>query len=165
MSCSQPFLFDAKVLVEKLKTGSAVSFPTDTLPALAACPEFAEQIWRLKKRSLAKPLILMGSSPEELFEWVEKVALDDAWEMARNFWPGALTLVLPAKGLIVDALNPGAMTLGFRVPAHSAALDLLSNSGPLATTSANLSGSAPLLTAEEVSKCFKGLPVKHLLLS
>ena len=101
----------------------------------------------------------MGSRAEELFDSVAKAALDDAWQIAKRYWPGALTLVLPASGLLVEALNPGEKNLGFRVPALMAARGLLAQSGPLATTSANLSGAASLLTSDEVAKCFPGIPM------
>ena len=65
-----PFLNSVQ-LAAKLRSGSAAIFPTDTLPALAAKPEYAFQIWNLKKRSIEKPLILMGANADELFEYIQ----------------------------------------------------------------------------------------------
>ncbi len=146
-------------LSSKLQKGFAALLPTDTLPALASCPEYASQLWEIKQRPANKPLILMGSSPDELFACVSKNALKDAWVMARRYWPGALTMVLPARGPIVTALNPGKTNLGMRIPACQPTIELLAKSGPLATTSANISGEHPLLNAEEVANCFPNLPL------
>ncbi len=159
MNSTQSSVLDGISLVSKLKEGSAVLFPTDTLPALAALPEHADQLWELKKRSLDKPFVLMGATTEDLFQLVKAPSLEDAWLIAENYWPGALTMVLPASGPVVDALNPGMSTIGMRIPACSLARDFLSRSGPLATTSANLSGSSPAVSAKEASNLFPGLPL------
>ncbi len=159
MTSLESLIFDSNDLAEKLLQGSSALFPTDTLPALAAIPEKADQLWKIKQRPLEKPLILMGASPEILFEWVSPCALDDAWIMAKRHWPGPLTMVLPASGIFVDLLNPGLMTLGMRVPACQRATDLLCKSGPLATTSANLAGTPPSVHPREAAECFPGLPL------
>ena len=151
-------IFDAVELSSKLRNGSLALLPTDTLPALSACPANASEIWEIKHRPLKKPLILMGSSPKELFEYVLPMALDDAYLMSEKSWPGALTMVLPANGPIVHALNPGQSTLGMRIPACEMTIDLLARRGPLATTSANLSGDSPCLNSTQASNCFPDLP-------
>ncbi len=152
-------VLDAPALAERLRSGAAALFPTDTLPALAAHPEHAPQIWRLKHRPQDKPLILMGADLEQLrgclpLEWRAE------WlELARWGWPGALTLVLPAQGPWVEALHPGGGSLGLRVPDCDAARALLRRSGPLATTSANRSGQPPATTAGEAAALFPELPL------
>ncbi|WP_320668238.1 L-threonylcarbamoyladenylate synthase [Prochlorococcus sp. MIT 1307] len=151
--------YDSVDLSAKLQKGAAVIFPTDTLPALASCPLFASQLWEIKRRPANKPFILMGSNSNQLFEYISKKALKDAQLMAKKFWPGALTMVLPASGGIVEALNPGESNLGMRVPACELAIDLLSRSGPLATTSANLSGELPSTNAKDAAKNFPELPL------
>ncbi len=153
-------LLDAQELVIRLRKGSPVFFPTDTVPALAALPEFAAQLWELKNRSNEKPLILMGGCAEDLLEFVLPEALDDASEIAKDYWPGPLTMVLPTfRGKIVEKLNPFGKTLGFRVPNCEQAKAFLAKSGPLATTSANLSGENPLILPEDLSNSFPGLPL------
>ncbi len=152
-------VLDVDRLTLRIKEGSAAIFPTDTLPALAALPEYVSQIWHIKKRSLEKPLILMGSDPKLLFESVASIAMDDAWQIAENYWPGPLTMVLPASGEIARALNPGRETLGIRVPSCEMARDLLLNTGPLATTSVNFSGKSPALNFDEAAHCFPDLPL------
>ncbi len=152
-------ILDKNQLASSFTEGSAGLFPTDTLPALAASPMYAAQIWGLKNRPLEKPLILMASHANELLEFVLPSALNDADLMARNYWPGALTIVVPAEGKVVKALNPGSLSIGMRVPALDCTRELLSLSGPLATTSANLSGSDPCLTPEDAMSSFPGLPL------
>ena len=151
--------FDSQSLSIQLKQGSAVIFPTDTVPALAALPKYSSLIWKTKKRPLNKPLILMGSNADELFEFINPKSLMDAQKMAKNYWPGALTMVMPALGKLIDSLNPGEKTIGLRVPNCALSIDLLSITGPLATTSANLSGESPVISIEEASKAFPKLPL------
>lgn len=147
-------LLSAADLAAQLRSGAAALFPTDTLPALASRPEHARQLWELKQRPQNKPLILMGASAEELWQWLGSTP-EPAWlELANQHWPGALTLVVPAARRLVDPLNPGGDSLGLRVPACEAALELLRLSGPLATTSANRSGEEPSLTAQEAAERF-----------
>ena len=134
-----------------------VSFPTDTVPALATHPQQASLIYRAKNRAADKPLILMGASLADLLPYVAKD--DDAlstWQAtAQKHWPGQLTLVLPASHLVPLDLNPLATgTIGIRVPNSSVALALLSRTGPLATTSANLSGQPPLTAANDIAQTF-----------
>ena len=152
-------IFASKALAEKLYAGCLALFPTDTLPAIASHPIYAKKLWEIKNRPSNKPLILMGSSQEELFKFVLTCALADAKEMAEKFWPGALTMVLPATGDVVDALNPGQKTMGMRVPACKITRELLDFSGPMATTSANISGLSPSITAVEAAKAFPGVPM------
>ena len=152
-------IFDALGLSLKLLEGSAALFPSDTLPALGAKPDHAYKLWDIKQRPLHKPFILMGASQKELFKCISSVALEDAELIANRYWPGALTMILPAAGSIVNKLNPGKLNIGIRIPACDVALDLLSKSGPLATTSANLSGEKPCIDAIEAENAFPDLPL------
>ena len=142
-----------------LRAGGAALLPTDTLPALASMPEQAAQIWRLKRRPQDKPLILMGADVDALLCHVAPAARADAKALAQLHWPGALTLVLPAFGPCAESLNPGVATLGLRIPACKPMLDLLRCSGPLATTSANLSGEPASRTETEAAGAFPDLPL------
>ena len=146
-------------LASKLKQGSLALFPTDTLPALCSVPKYSKKIWTLKKRPSNKPLILMGGCLEDLFEFVHPCAIEDGLKLAKTYWPGALTIVLPTIGSFSNNLNCHSNTLGFRVPALRLARDLLMKTGPLATTSANISGEAPVKDALEASIQFPGIPI------
>jgi L-threonylcarbamoyladenylate synthase len=148
-----------EALAAHLAAGGQALMPTDTLPALAACPAYAVRIWQLKQRPAEKPLILMGADLEQL-----QPVLGNAWrlewlELAAVGWPGALTLVLPAQGPWLQQLNPGGSSLGLRIPACGPAQALLRCSGPLATTSANPSGVAAATTAAEAHRFFPELPL------
>jgi len=155
-------LLAAAELAAALAAGSAGIFPTDTLPALAAVPARAGQLWRLKGRPSTKAMILMGADPGSLLSALELPVLPQWQAMAARCWPGPVTLVLPARGVVVEALQPHApangASLGLRIPASDPALELLSCSGPLATTSANRSGSPPCRTAGEAAAVFSSVP-------
>jgi L-threonylcarbamoyladenylate synthase len=146
-------------LAIRLQQGEAALFPTDTLPALAACPEQAHQLWTLKQRPADKPLILMAASAEVLLAALGLAPQPEWLAMAAWAWPGAVTLVLPAIGTVAEALNPGGGTLGLRLPACAVAQALLRHSGPLATTSANLSGRPAATTARQAADQFPGVPL------
>ncbi len=146
-------------LAQKLKSGSLALFPTDTLPALCSYPKYSQKIWTIKKRPLNKPLILMGGCLEDLFEFVQPCAMEDGLKMAKIYWPGALTIILPTIGKISKYLNGNSNTVGFRVPALKLARDLLIKTGPLATTSANISGKSPVKDAVDASIQFPGIPI------
>ncbi|MGB3190813.1 MAG: L-threonylcarbamoyladenylate synthase, partial [Limnoraphis sp.] len=145
-------------LVEAAISGDqVVSFPTDTVPALAVQPQQAELIFQLKQRSADKPLILMGATPESLWPFVQGTVEElQVWsQMARQYWPGALTLVLPASEKVPRAMNPSdPTTIGLRIPNAEISRAILQRTGPLATTSANLSGQPPLLTMAEIEVQF-----------
>ena len=151
--------FPIRDLVKKLKEGSLALFPTDTLPAICSFPRYSEKIWKIKKRSLNKPLILMGGCLDDLFEFVQPCAIEDAVKMAKIHWPGALTMILPTTGNLYKYLNFNSNSIGFRVPRLGIARDLLMKSGPLATTSANISGKPPVKDAIEASNQFPGIPL------
>ena len=144
-------------LIATVQAGGVISFPTDTVPALATKPSQAGLIYELKQRSWAKPLILMAAQSSDLWDFVQGNSTELAiWQqLAAQYWPGALTLVLPASDLLPIAMNPtGEKTIGVRVPAHHVAQEILRQTGPLATTSANLTGQPALLTMAEIDRQF-----------
>lgn len=147
-------VLEAAELAAQLRGGRAGLFPTDTVPALASTPDAADQLWALKCRPAEKPVILMAAEANELWRWLGVDPLPAWRELADRHWPGALTLVVPATAPQLRHLNPGGESLGLRVPQCPAALELLGRSGPLATTSANRSGQAPCLTAEQAAEQF-----------
>lgn len=156
-----------EALIAGACAGSLVSFPTDTVPALATIPAKAGLIFAAKQRSQDKPLILMGASALDLWPYVKGSDLEyQIWqELAAKYWPGALTLVLPASTLMPQVMNPtDPTTIGIRVPASAIAQTILAQTGPLATTSANFSGQPPLQTMAQIEAQFpevltlEGLP-------
>jgi L-threonylcarbamoyladenylate synthase len=144
-------------LIAGTLAGKIVSFPTDTVPALAVKPELARQIFTLKQRSATKPLILMGASLAELLPYITGTEAELVlWQqVAQKFWPGALTLILPASNRVAREMNPtDPNTIGIRVPNLAVARAILHQTGPLATTSANLSGQAPLVKMSAIEMAF-----------
>ena len=145
-------------LVEGAISGDRiVSFPTDTVPALATLPDRSELIFVAKRRSQDKPLILMAASAEALWPYVQGSPAElNLWQqVAGCYWPGALTLVLPASEKVPAAMNSiDQTTIGVRVPNFPLALKILEQTGPLATTSANLSGQPPRLSVAEIEALF-----------
>jgi L-threonylcarbamoyladenylate synthase len=144
-------------LIRGALTGEVISFPTDTVPALATLPEQAGLIYQLKQRSRKKPLILMAGQSSDLWQFVQGSDIELAtWQqLAAQYWPGAITLVLPASDRLPLSMNPtGDQTLGVRVPASEIARSILLATGPLATTSANLSDQPALLTMAAIDREF-----------
>ena len=144
-------------LITGARAGLLVSFPTDTVPALAAIPEKAALIFAAKQRSQDKPLILMAASAEDLWLYVKGDENEyKVWqELADKYWPGGLTLVLPASERVPKVMNPiDPTTIGIRVPNSAIAQTILAQTGPLATTSANFSGQPPLQTMTEIEVQF-----------
>jgi L-threonylcarbamoyladenylate synthase len=144
-------------LIAGAKAGKVVSFPTDTVPALAVQPEHAQLIFALKKRAATKPLILMGATFGDLLPYIQgsPAELQHWQEMAQAYFPGALTLVLPAAAAVPAGMNPtNSGTIGVRVPDSPIAQEILAQTSPLATTSANLSGQPPLETMTAIENTF-----------
>ena len=144
-------------LITIAKSGSLISFPTDTVPALATLPACAGLIFAAKQRSQDKPLILMVGELADLWQFTTGTDREtEIWQaVADRYLPGALTLVLPASDLIPTVMNPlRNQTIGLRVPDCDIARSILRQTGALATTSANLSGQPPLLTMAEISNNF-----------
>jgi L-threonylcarbamoyladenylate synthase len=122
-----------------IRGGGVVAFPTDTVYGLGAAADdevARRRIYRIKGRPVGLPLILMVAAESQLEGWVHLDSRAEAF--VRRWWPGPLTLILHAKG---------GGTLGVRIPQHKVALELLRSAGPLMTTSANLHGKDPAMTA------------------
>lgn len=140
--------------VRVLRAHGVVGFPTDTLYGLAADPrsELAlECLRRLKVRAAEKTVALIAASLEQARE---VAAIDgDALVLARRFWPGPLTLVVPALPGLADGVRSSAGLVGVRVPAHDVARALARAFGsPITATSANPSGMAATADPDEVAR-------------
>ena len=143
--------------LDVLNHGGLVVFPTDTVYGLAALPFQAQSIERLytvKGRSSQKAIaILLGKLAQ--LDQIAPTMNAMAMCLAEKFWPGPLTLVVPRNPSLPSVLTPDN-TIGVRMPDHPVALDLLRQSGPLAVTSANLSGRENTVTAQEVINQLRG---------
>ena len=142
---------DQKSAVEKLNNGSPIIFQTDTLPAIGSLPKFSEIIYKIKKREINKPLILMGSEDYQFIEYVQESALNDFKYMASKYWPGALTIVIPISEKKKSLITSSNLTIGLRIPNSMIAKTLIKETGPLLTSSANLSGLPTATIAQDIS--------------
>jgi L-threonylcarbamoyladenylate synthase len=144
--------------LEVLRNGGVIAFPTDTVYGIAV-PVFdaagIERLYEIKERGSLKAIaVLIGDSDQ-----IESLACGVP-EMARplmeHFWPGPLTLVISSLPSLPANLSPGP-TVGVRMPDHPFTLAFLRQSGPLATTSANLSGGENSLDASQLLYLWGGL--------
>ncbi len=139
------------VLVEALAAGKVVAVPTDTVYGLAVDPRLAgavDRVFALKQRPEQFQLPVLIADPAGLVDLAEATAA--AERLISRYWPGPLTLVLPRRSGIAFDLGGDSATIGLRCPANSLLRELLRSTGPLAVTSANRHGEAPLRTADEV---------------
>ena len=152
-------LINCKSALKTLKSGLPIIFPTDTLPAIGCLPKFSNIIYELKKRDRHKPLILMGSEYKQLIDYVHESAKEDFENIASKYWPGALTLVIPASEKQTTILTSNDFTLGLRIPNSYMAQSLIRETGPLLTSSANISGFKGSITAEGIDLDFPSLKI------
>lgn len=145
-------LIKAKSFLEK---GELVAIPTETVYGLAANaldPVAAAKIFEAKERPTFDPLIVHNYSLEQVYEFVESIH-PQLLKLAKAFWPGPLTLLLPKKNNIPSLVTSGLDRVGVRVPNHSLTLELLKQlTFPLAAPSANPFGYISPTTAEHVNK-------------
>ena len=136
------------VAAELMAEGHLVAFPTDTVYGVACAfgrEEQRSELAKLKGRPEDKPIPVLVADASQVA--AAGYVLDErARRLAGRWWPGPLTLVLPAAD--------GGEALGFRVPAHDVALALIRLAGPLLATSANRSGEPETLGADEVQIAF-----------
>jgi L-threonylcarbamoyladenylate synthase len=144
---------------EKLKSGSLVAFPTETVYGLGADATNAAavaRIYSVKGRPADHPLIVHISSMQGIADWAADVP-DYAIALARAYWPGPMTLIFKRSELAEDFVTGGQDTVGLRVPDHAIAQALLkafeSNGGKgIAAPSANRFGHVSPTTAQAVSE-------------
>jgi L-threonylcarbamoyladenylate synthase len=140
-----------------VRKGGLVVFPTETVYGLGANALDASavrKIYGLKGRPATSPLIVHVASIEQAkqlaAEW-----LPEAERLARQYWPGPLTIVVPKKTTIPDEVTAGLATVGLRMPRHPVALELLQVAGvPIAAPSANRFTQLSPTTAEHVRRAF-----------
>ena len=152
-------LVDYKTALKTLKDGLPIIFPTDTLPAIGCLPKFSNVIYEFKKRERDKPLILMGSEHEQLIDYVHESAKKDFENIASKYWPGALTMVIPASEKRTKILTSNDLTLGLRIPNSYMAQSLMKETGPLLTSSANISGFKGSITVEGIALDFPSVKI------
>lgn len=126
-----------------LKEGRVVAIPTETVYGLAASAfsdSAVAEIYKIKGRPQDNPLIVHVSSLEMMRTAVKEIT-QQAHALAREFWPGPLTIILPKSDKISKVVTCGLDNVAIRMPSHPVALAIIEKSGlPLAAPSANLSG-------------------------
>jgi L-threonylcarbamoyladenylate synthase len=139
--------------------GSVISLPTDTFYALAADPfnlRAVEQIFQIKGRQDWKPLLLLIDSIDQA-ETIAQNIPDVFYEIAEEFWPGPLTLILPAANQVPLKITGGTGTVGMRIPNFALARLLVQAIDiPVVGTSANLSAHPACASADEVLRQLGG---------
>lgn len=134
-----------------LNNGGLVAFPTDTVygvGALAFDDNAVRSIYPAKDRPIEKAIPVLIADADDM----EKVGMDIpdvVYRLAARFWPGPLTCLVPKQPTLPEAVS-ATSTVGVRVPDHEVARALLRAAGPMAVTSANISGKANPSTAEAV---------------
>ena len=154
-NCTESAIKDAAA---SLISGNLVTFPTETVYGLGADAvnkDAVSRIYEVKGRPTGHPLIVHISSIERLDKWARDIP-EYAIKLARSFWPGPMTLILPRTKLAKDFITAGQDNVGIRVPSHTVALALLkefeSQGGEgVAAPSANRFGKVSPTTAQAVS--------------
>jgi L-threonylcarbamoyladenylate synthase len=148
--------------VRALAQGQPVAIPTDTVYGLAVDPfrpGATDRIFAVKRRPRDVSLPVLVSGVEQALSLTTAVP-DLALALMAAYWPGPLTLVLPARAGLEADLGDDELTVGVRSPDHPVPQALCAAAGPLATTSANRHGSPPLVSADEVAEAFgESVPV------
>jgi len=161
LSTHTPAFFDAAVkrAVELLRAGEVVALPTETVYGLAANAfdeKAVAKIFQIKGRPANNPIIVHIAGVEMARRCV-KAWPNPAEKLARAFWPGPLTLVLPRAKEIPGTVTAGGKTVGVRWPGHPFIQAVIRECGfPLAAPSANLSGRVSPTNAEHVRQQLGG---------
>jgi L-threonylcarbamoyladenylate synthase len=140
-----------------LQNGGIVAFPTDTvygLGSLAFDNAAIESIYIAKDRPLEKAIPILIGDLDDLEKVADDIP-DMALRFASHFWPGPLTCIVPKSPTLPPAVS-ATPTVAVRIPDHPDARALLRAAGPMAVTSANISGGTSPSTAQEVYDQLKG---------
>jgi len=101
----------------------------------------------------------MGSEHKQLIDYVHESAKEDYENLASKYWPGALTIVIPSSAKQTAHLTSNDQTIGLRIPNSNIAQSLLRETGPLLTSSANISGFKGSSTAEGIALDFPSIKI------
>ena len=148
-----------KVTLEELLTkditNKVICFPTDTIYGVGAQVgdiKAIDKIYEMKKRDYSKPLAILTPT-KNIDKYVKNIS-SEAHNLMDEGWPGALTLIFKKSNIISDNITNGLDTIAFRMPDSKIALAILNHFGPLATTSVNISGEAPINDLDSIEAKF-----------
>ena len=143
----------AEIAAEIIRSGGLVALPTETVYGLGANgldPEAVKKIFEAKGRPQDNPLILHVSEAEEIARYCQNIPAA-AWALAEAFWPGPLTMVLPARENVPLSTRAGLPSVAVRCPDCAITREIIRLAGvPVAAPSANISGKPSTTTAEHV---------------
>ena len=148
-----------KTAADIIARGGLVAFPTETVYGLggdAFDVNASARIYEAKGRPSDNPLIVHIAALEDLYSLTDNVP-DKALALAKEFWPGPLTMIVDKKSCVPDTVTGGLSTVAVRLPSHKVARDLIKASGTfIAAPSANLSGRPSPTRAEHVIEDLSG---------
>lgn len=151
MLVSKDYLFNKDILKNKI-----IAFPTDTVFGVGALIDdldAIDKIYELKQRDYSKPLAILAATIDDIIPYIKEVN-PEVIKIMKQYWPGALTIIFKKQEFVSDKLTAGLDTIAFRIPNSKIALSILEKTGPLATTSVNISGLDPLNKYEDITKAF-----------
>lgn len=144
---------------ELLRNGELVGMPTETVYGLSANAldgKAVEKIFKAKGRPMDNPLIVHIADISQVNDLVSEFP-EKAQALAKAFWPGPLTIIMPCSENVPEQVTAGLSTVAVRFPSHKTALEIIKSAGvPLAAPSANLSGSPSPTTAQHVYNDLNG---------
>ncbi len=139
---------------EQIKAGQVLGMPTDTFYGLAADPfnlRAVERVYEIKSRSRHKPLSLLIESEEQAEMLAREPMPEEFFDLARKFWPGPLTIIVPAASRLPLKVTANTGNVALRIPSANIPLAVIRAAGvPITATSANLSGASECTTAGAV---------------
>ena len=151
LSASEPNT--AQLAASIIQKGGLVAIPTETVYGLGANgldPEAVAKIFEAKGRPQDNPLILHISGPEQIEQFCHHIP-QSAYTLAQRFWPGPLTMVLPARDIVPKCTTAGLPTVAIRCPDNPVTREIIRLAGvPVAAPSANISGKPSTTTAQHV---------------
>jgi len=140
-----------------IRAGGIIAYPTETYYGLGIDPfnaETVERLFHLKRRPLAKPILVIIDNLSQLYR-LSSTFPEPYRELVRNHWPGPLTLIFPAREHISTLLTGGTGTVGIRMTSGEIAAAICKSAGfPISATSANISGQPPASSVEKVVNYF-----------
>jgi len=150
--------------VTAVREGELIVLPTDTVYGVGAdafTPEAVQALLTAKGRDRSKPPPVLIAQQETMEALATQIS-DDARALAENFWPGPLTLILTAQPSLMWDLGETHGTVALRVPEDEFAQELLSQTGPLAVSSANVTGNPPATDCQQALDQFGDLVAIYL---
>lgn len=143
---------EVNLALKDYQKSDLIAFPTDTVYGIGAhifSEKAIKKIYQIKHRSENKPLAVLCADKSQILQ-VAKTIPAKMEKIIDAFMPGPLTIILPKKKEVPNYITSNLDTIGVRIPNHQLALQILKQIGPLATTSANISGDSSLNNSKDV---------------